>query len=96
MRGGRNGLMFRLMISRGVARYRKLGTIAMEVTGVEVSCIDDLHAMARVGWLALYKSGREIACTNVYLLQIRDGEPKVFAWITPDEEKALREAGLTG
>ena len=30
-----------------------------------------------------------------YFLQIRGQEPKSFAWITPDEEKALKEAGFT-
>ena len=95
VRGGRNGLMFRLMIPRGVARYRKMGTLAIDIAGLEISRLDDFHAMARVDWVARYRTGQAIAFTNIYLLQVRDGEAKIFAWITPDEEKALREAGLT-
>lgn len=95
VRCGSNGLLFRLAIPRGIARYRKLGTIAMDVTGVEVTDLDAVHVMARVGWVARYRGGQEIGFTNLYLLQVRDNVARIFAWITPDEEKALREAGLT-
>lgn len=94
VRGGKNGLLFRLMLPRGVARYRKMGTAAMDIEGLEVTGIDDLHALARVEWVARYRTGQSIAFTNFYLLQVRNGVAKIFAWITPDEEKALREAGL--
>ena len=94
VRGARNGLLFRLMLPRGIARYRRIGTLAMEVTGIEATTLDDFHAMARVDWAARYRTGQRIAFTNIYLLQIRDGAAKIFAWITPDEEKALKEAGL--
>ena len=46
--------------------------------------------------VARYRTGQQIPFTNIYFLQIRDGTPKIFAWITPDEEKALKEAGLLG
>jgi hypothetical protein len=96
VRGGRNGLLFRLMIPRGIVRYRKLGTLAIDLAGVEITGLDDAHAMARVDWVARYRSGQTIAFTNIYLLQVRDGAAKIFAWITPDEEQAYRKAGLTG
>jgi hypothetical protein len=95
VRGARNGLLFRLMLPRGIARYRKMGTIAMEIEALTVTTLDDVHAMARVGWRAFYRTGQQIDFTNIYLLQIRAQTAKIFAWITPDEEKALREAGLT-
>ncbi len=94
--GAKNGLLFRLILPRGVARYRKLGTLAMDIEKIEVTGLDDFHAMAKVDWRARYRTGQQIPFTNIYFLQIRDREPKIFAWITPDEEKALKEAGLTG
>jgi len=95
VRGAKNGLLFRLMLPRGVARYRKMGTTAMDIEALTVTALDDFHIMARVGWRASYRTGQRIDFTNIYLLQIRDSVAKIFAWITPDEEKALKEAGLT-
>lgn len=94
VRTARNGLLFRLMLTRGIKYYRKIGTLAMDVTGIEVTELDAVHVMARVVWLACYKSGKEIAFTNIYLLQDRDGVPKIFAWITGDEQQALMDAGV--
>jgi len=94
VRGGKNGLLFRLMIPRGIKYYRKIGTQAMDVADVRTTSLDEFHAMAHVDWVARYAGGREIAFTNIYILQIRDGAAKVFAWITGDEQQALRDAGL--
>ena len=92
--GGRNGLIFRLALPRGIARYRKIGTLAMDVTGLRVADLDDFHALAHVDWRARYRGGQEIAFTNIYILQIRDGAAKIFAWITGDEEAVLKAHGL--
>ena len=94
VRGGKNGLFFRLMIPRGIMHYRKIGTLAMDVVGLQVTDLDECHALAHVHWLARYEGGKEIAFTNIYLLQIRNGVPKIFAWITGDEQQALREHGI--
>ena len=97
VKGARNGLIFRFMIPRGFAHYKKIGTTAMNVTSVVVTAIDDLHVMASVAWDSRYrKDGREIAIPfeNVYLLQITDKGPKIFAYVTGDEQKVLREHGL--
>lgn len=94
VRGGKNGLLFRLMISRGTAYYRRIGTRRMDVADVRVTELDDMHVMAHVDWVALYSGDRQIPFTNIYLLQIRDGTPKVFAWIAGDEQEALRAHGI--
>jgi hypothetical protein len=97
VQGGKNGLMFRMMIPRGFAHYKKIGTTAMNVTSLEVTDIDDMHVMARVGWDSRYrKDGKEIRIpfTNVYLLQVTDEGPKIFAYITGDEQKVMKEHGL--
>jgi hypothetical protein len=94
VRGGRNGFFFRLMIPRGIRYYRKIGTLAMDVAGMEVTDLDTFHALARVHWLARYEGGKEIPFTNIYILQIRDGTARIFVWITGDEQQALREHGI--
>lgn len=53
----------------------------------------------KVPWTAKYvkKDGTavRIDSTNVYLLQLRAEGPRIFAWITGDEQKVLKEHGLT-
>jgi hypothetical protein len=92
--GGKNGLLFRLMLPRGIKYYRKIGTLAMDLKDVRATDLDHHHAMAHVDWNARYKGGQEIAFTNIYLLQVRDGAAKIFAWITGDEQQALKDAGV--
>lgn len=94
VRGGRNGLLFRLMLPRGIAFYRKIGTKRMDVADLRVTTLDAFHAMAHVDWVARYEGGKEIPFTNVYLLQIRARRAKVFAWITGDEQQVLHDHGL--
>ena len=100
VRGGKNGLLFRLMLPLGYRRYRKLGCKRMELKSVDVTGLDDFHAMARTHWSSIFrkKDGTivEIEFDNIYLLHIPDGaSPKIFAWITPDEQQALRDHGIT-
>lgn len=92
--GGKNGLLFRLMLPRGFRFYRRIGTRAMDLAEVRVTSLDDFHVMAHVDWIARYEGGKEISFTNIYLLQICDGALKIFAWITGDERQVLRDHGL--
>lgn len=99
VRGGKNGLLFRLMIPWGYRRYRKLGCKRMELLGVDITELDDFHALARTQWRSLFrkKDGAivEIEFENIYLLHIpAGGAPKVFGWITPDEQQALKDHGI--
>jgi hypothetical protein len=97
--GAPNGEDFRKMIPQGFARYREVGGKAMTVTRVKVTELDDFNAMARVDWDFAYerpKDGRKghITFQNLYFLNFATGEPKVFAYITPDEERAMKDHGL--
>lgn len=99
VRGGKNGVLFRLMLPLGYRRYRKLGCKRMELKRVEVIGLDDFHAMARTHWSSLFrrkdKTVVEIEFDNIYLLHIPLGEaPKIFAWITGDEPQALKDHGI--
>lgn len=98
--GGRNGLFFRLMIPFGYRRYRKLGCKRMELRHVDVIGLDDFHSLARTRWSSLFrradKSVVEIEFENIYLLHVPEGgEPKIFAWITADEQQTLKQHGVT-
>ena len=100
VRGGRNGLLLRLMIPLGYRRYRKLGCKRMVLQRVDVTGLDDFHAMARTHWSSQFrrkdKTIVEIEFDNIYLLHIPEGgEPKIFAYITPDEQQALKAHGIS-
>ncbi|MEN6342787.1 MAG: hypothetical protein ABFC89_09540 [Methanospirillum sp.] len=94
---GRNDEMFRAQIPRGYAFYRRIGIRSMTVTTLVPSQLDERHWGVRVGWTAVYdKAGRagEIVFDVIYLLQMTGSVPKIFAYITGDEEGQLRALGL--
>jgi hypothetical protein len=97
--GAKNGWLFRLMIPRGYAHYRRLGTQRMEIRGLSIVPLDDHHVLARTHWWSSYrrKSGDpvEIEFDNIYVLRIETGqEPQIFAYITGDEQQVLKDHGL--
>lgn len=97
--GGRADDDLARFIADGIAGYRRMGATGFTVEDVTVAGIDPLHDMARVAWRFDYRrpaDGREgsIRFENVYLLTRASGEPRIFAWITADEQAALRAHGL--
>lgn len=97
--GGKNGLKFKFMIGRGFAYYRKIGTTAMKIAKLEVTPLDALHAMASVTWDSRYlrrKDGAKvrIVFTNLYFVHMDGGAPKIFAYVTGNEQALLKKHGL--
>jgi hypothetical protein len=97
--GGANGDEFRQMVPQGFAKYRAVGGKAMRVTRVKTTELDDFNAFARGDWEFDYvrkSDGRSgtVVFQNIYFLNFADGTPKVFAYITPDEERAMKDHGL--
>jgi hypothetical protein len=96
--GGQNGEEFRRMIPQGYARYRAIGTRSMSIDQLELSQLNELHWMARVGWDSRYikPDGAEVRIDFevIYLLTLQSGAPQIFAYITGDEQKVLAEHGL--
>ncbi|GLQ53030.1 hypothetical protein [Devosia nitrariae] len=87
------------IIAAGVENYRRMGATEFIVEGVATTPIDDLHTMARVSWRFGYKRPNDgvagtIRFENVYFVSFVEGPPKIFAWVTPDEQAVLREHGL--
>lgn len=94
---GQNDGQFRKAIPEGYAFYRKIGTRSMDIDALDVTVLDDLHALVKVHWKATYdKAGEslEIKFDVFYLLQEKAGQLKIFAYITGDEQAVLREHGL--
>lgn len=96
--GGRNGWMFRFMITRGFAFYRKIGTRDMTLEVVEVTPIDARHATAKVAWEAhcVRRDGTAVTVpfTHVYFLREERRALKIFAYVADDQQKLLEDHGL--
>jgi len=94
---GRNDETFRAQIPQGYAFYRRIGIRSMAVTTLAPSQLDERHWGVRVGWTAGYdhagKSG-DVEFEVLYLVWMTDIGPKIFAYITGDEEGELRRLGL--
>ena len=94
----KNDEQFSARIPKGNAFYRSIGTTVMKITGMEIDILDDWHAMVEVYWHSRYRKNNgpeEIIDFSVfYLLQELNNELKIFAYITGDEQKILREKGL--
>lgn len=94
----KNGVLFRWMIPSGFAHHKKIGTTRMNIDSVAVETIDPMNALARVHWDSSYeKDGKSdhIEFDVTYLLHFEGAKPKIFAYITGDEEKILKEHGLS-
>jgi hypothetical protein len=97
--GGRNGMVFRFLARRGVARYRKIGVESMLIDALEVTPLDALHAMARVTWDSRTRrrsDGRlvRIKFAHHYFLSLLGGKARIFAYVATDERAILRKHGL--
>lgn len=85
-------------MAQGYERYRAMGTKEMSIRDVEVLPIDQYHCMAEVAWTAIYsrdgESDLSIDFDIRYFVQRLDEEPKVFGWVSGDEQALLREHGI--
>lgn len=95
---GKNDEQFREMIPHGFEFYRSIGTKSMAIESVALTELTRDHWMARVAWNSFYVkkdgSGIRIDFEVIYFLQTLGGQPKIFAYITGDEAKVLKEHGL--
>ncbi|WJS84996.1 nuclear transport factor 2 family protein [Paracoccus sp. TOH] len=95
---GKNDDGLRQAMAQGYAHYRAIGTRAMRITHLALSPIDANHCLAHVGWSATYARAdlpeTVIAFEVHYLVQILQDEPKVFGWISGDEQALLKRHGV--
>lgn len=96
---GKNDKEFREAMKGGYGFYKKIGITAMTIAGTDITPLDDYHAMAKIRWHCDYRlkdvTPGSVEFENIYFVQVRDRQPKIFAYITPDEQATLRESGLT-
>lgn|GEM_PF-429844 len=84
-------------LSEGFEFYKKIGTTCMVITAKDVTVLDDCHVMVKVHWKANYEKGAEgqmIEFSVFYFLNAVEEDLKIFAYITGDEQKLLKERGI--
>ncbi|MDR0786677.1 MAG: nuclear transport factor 2 family protein [Gemmatimonadota bacterium] len=95
---GQNDSSFLEYLRNGYAFYRSIGTRRMILLRVEETLIDATHRMARVFYSSEYARHDGTMVTIdfdvTYMLRFADGTPRIFAFVTGDEQAALREHGL--
>lgn len=95
---GQNDDHLKDAMTQGYARYRAMGTREMRLRDVVVAPIDEHHCIAHVAWTATYaRPDRTDAAIDFdvhYFVQILDEEPKVFGWVSGDEQALLKEHGI--
>ena len=95
--GKRNDESFAEKIPQGYEFYKNAGITSMDIVSKEIRIIDDFHAMATIHWSSAFqkKTGEAgtIEFDVTYFLNAKEGL-KIFAYITGDEEGALKEHGL--
>ena len=95
---GQNDADFRQIIPQGYAFYRSIGIRKMEISRQETTLLDEYHSMTRVFWHSVFirKDGTEVVIDFevIYFVQSLNGQHRIFAYITGDEQKALKENGL--
>lgn len=95
---GKNDDQLQHVMAQGYERYRAIGTKQMRIRDVRISPMDSRHCVAHVAWTATYgRQGRpdtDIDFDVHYFVQKLDGEPKVFGWVSGDEQALLRQHGI--
>jgi hypothetical protein len=70
----------------------------MKVTSLSITPLDEWHTMVKVHWEAFYRkkdsSGELIDFDVIYLVQMIGDSPKIFGYITGDEQKVYKERAL--
>lgn len=98
VRAGRNDAEMMAALAQGYAQYRAIGTRAMHIRALRLSPIDGLHCLAHIGWRAVY-ARPDLPETVIdfevhYLVQVLDGQARVFGWISGDEQAVLEQHGI--
>jgi hypothetical protein len=95
---GKNDNNFKEMITKGWSFYKDIGIQAMNILSKQITILDDFHALVKVNWNSTFvrkdKTDGEISFDVFYLIQKLEEDIKIFAYITGDEQQALKDQGL--
>lgn len=96
--GSKNDESFSTSLPEGFEFYKSVGTVSIKIDTIHVTELDDLHCMTRIHWVSLNTRKDGVTVTIpfevIYFTQHLNNQIKIFAFITGDEKKALRENGL--
>jgi hypothetical protein len=96
--GGRNDDQFKQAMVQNYERYRAIGTKKMRMRDLRLSPLNDGHCIAHVAWTATYARKRQpdlaIDFDVHYFVQELAEEPKIFGWVSGDEQALLRSHGI--
>jgi hypothetical protein len=96
--GAKNDRKFESIIKKGNEQYKKIGTRSMLIDNLDIVLINELHAMVTIRWISQYEkedgSDVRIDFDVSYFVQLLKGKIKIFAYVTGDEQKALKDNGL--
>jgi hypothetical protein len=89
---------FKDAIPKGYQFYEDTGITSMNILSKEITLLNDFHAMVKVHWSSAFRrhdhSTGTIEFDVFYFLRMEKSEYKIFAYITGDEQKALKDHGL--
>jgi hypothetical protein len=95
---GKNDEKLTQIMATGYERYRAMGMKDMRMRGLRISPIDEQHCVAHVAWTATYAREPQPDITIDfevhYFVQALNSGPKVFGWVSGDEQAVLREHGI--
>ena len=70
----------------------------MRIRDIRVSPIDEHHCVAHVGWVGVYARKEQpdlrIDFDVHYLVQKLEEGPKIFGWVSGDEQALLQKHGI--
>jgi hypothetical protein len=96
--GGENDDKYADVLRKGAKFYRQVGLQGMTLIKVEVTPLDPEHDMARPFFRADYRRKDDTAVSIefdvLYMLQRREGGPKIFCFVAGDEMALYRRYGL--
>lgn len=95
---GKNDAEFKKGVVKGYEYYKNIGTKSMDIMDKGITLLDEFHAMVKIGWKGSYekKDGKTlmIEFDVFYMVQELNGSIKIFAYVTGDEQKALKDNDL--
>ena len=78
--------------------YQSIGTKSMKLVSKNITLLNEYHALVKTNWVTQItkkdNSVVTIVFDNFYLVQILNEKVKIFAYITDDEQKVLKEHGI--
>ena len=96
---GNNNEDFKTAMLEGYAFYKSIGITSMDIASLEITILNGFHEMTKIRWKCSYVKKKDsskgsIEFENFYFTQSKENEHKIFAYITGDEQTALKENGL--